>query len=122
MAGNLGAGVFSRFRVIIDWGREQMHVEPGADWNTRPFRKDRIGISGVRDGDAIKVTHVAANSPAEKRGWSAGRRIVAVNGKPVSARSWRADFMQVTRAPCGAEVELLEEGGRASKIVAADYY
>lgn len=121
-SGNLGAQIFSRFRFILDYTRERAHLEPGPDFQTLPFRKDRFGFQGVLDDGDIKVTFVSPRSPAEKDGWEVGHRIKAVNGRAASAPNWRADLLQWSTVPVGTEVSLTDGDGRVRKLVAADYY
>ena len=122
LAGNLGAGLFSRFRLIFDCSRSRLHVEPGPEWETRPFRKDRLGLSAkFRDG-AIEIMFVAPGSPAEKAGWEPGQRISALNGERVSADSWRAALARCANVAAGTEVRLTDGAGRERKLVAAEYY
>jgi predicted metalloprotease with PDZ domain len=45
------------------------------------FVRDRSGLATVRDGDGVKVSFVAANSPAAAAGWKAGDAIVAIDGR-----------------------------------------
>jgi hypothetical protein len=122
IAGNLGSGVLSRFRAIFDYSRARLHLEPGPDWDTRPFAKDRLGLTGaLRDG-VIEVTFVAPHSPAEKSGWRPGQRIAALAGEPVTAATWRAALRRLAESPAGTEIVLTDGEGAARKLVAAEYY
>jgi hypothetical protein len=122
IAGNLGSGVLARFRVIFDYSRARLHLEPGPDWDTRPFAKDRLGLAGVFRVDGIDVTFVAPLSPAEKDGWKPGQRITALAGEPVSAATWRAALRRVAESAAGTEIVLTDGEGKARKLVAAEYY
>ena len=67
-AGILGAEILRRFRVIFDFSRESMIVEPKAAL-TEPFRADASGLrlrSSGPDYREFTVTGVVEDSPAEK--------------------------------------------------------
>jgi membrane-associated protease RseP (regulator of RpoE activity) len=120
--GNMGAGVFSRFRLVFDYSRDQLHVEPGPDYATRPFRKDRIGLQVLLKDGLLEVSHVSPGSPAAKAGLKAGALIKAVNGQPVRAEGWRSEALRWSTSPAGTEVAIIDADGNAHKLIAADYY
>lgn len=119
--GNLGAGVFTRFRMIFDYARETLWVEPGEGWNEKPFRRDRVGLyAEMRDG-ALVVSFVAPGSPAAKLGVQPGAVIDALDGQRITAESWREALFQWSGAPAGAELRLTIDG-EERVLTAADYY
>jgi hypothetical protein len=120
--GNVGADVLSRFRVIVDYGRDRAHVEPGPDWQSRPFRKDRVGLGGSFDEDGVLVTVVAPGSPADKAGWKAGQRITSIDGRPITAGSWREAVFAWRKMPAGTAIRLTDGEGRVHELAASDYY
>lgn len=122
IAGNLGAGLLKRFRVIFDYSRARLTLEPGPEWDTRPFRKDRIGLSGTFEDGGIVVNFVAPDSPAEEAGWKAGQRITAIDGEPVDEAAWRAALSRSADSPSGTEIALTDGEGRERTLIAADYY
>ena len=64
-----------------------------------------VGIQIAARDEAVIVTHVFPDSPAEKAGLRAGDRLVAVNGKP--ARGDRLESVVATvRGPEGSRVKL----------------
>jgi hypothetical protein len=84
--GNIGAPVLSRFRVIFDYSRKRMILEPGPRF-AEPFDFDMSGLSVQVEGDAFDrftVSRITPGSPAEAAGFAVGDRIVAVNGEPVA--------------------------------------
>jgi predicted aspartyl protease len=120
-AGNVGAGVFSRFRTIFDYPHDRLIVEPGPGWDTEPFRKDRSGIQADLVDDGLDIAFVAPGSPALAAGLKAGDRIVAVNGEPVTGAYWESAY----RWQFGAEGERAEldlAGGRRITLVLKTYY
>ncbi len=120
--GNLGAGVFSRFRLIFDYAREALWVEPGAEWDKQPFRRDRVGIQGRFDDGALLVSFVAPGSPAEKGGVQPGERITRLGDKPLTADNWRVELMNWSNAPAGSEVKFTGAGGEERTLRAVDYF
>jgi hypothetical protein len=119
--GNLGAGVFARFRMIFDYARETLWVEPGEAWNDKPFRRDRIGIYGELEDGALVVSFVAPGSPAAKLGVKAGDAITTLDGKGLTAEGWREALMRWSGAPAGTELRLTIDG-KERVLTAADYY
>lgn len=122
LLGNLGGGVFSRFRLIFDYSRDLLHVEPAAGWQTRPFRRDRLGLACQWEEDALVVKFVPPGSPAATAGLAVGTRIVQLGGKPIPADRWRETVIAHTGLAAGTEVTLRTVEGRELRLIAADYY
>lgn len=83
----LGAQFLQRYRVIFDYSRRELILEPAPD--ARPDRFDRSGaflIAGADDRRRISVHEVLPGSPAAEAGLRKDDRLVAVDGRP--ARSW----------------------------------
>ncbi len=119
IAGNLGAGVLTRFRILFDYPHQMLWLEPGAEWD-RPFERNRSGLQMTPDGKAMRVVFVAPGSPAAAAGWEAGARIVAIDGKKVNPRDpsstdWR-------HRPAGTRVRLETDDAKLHELVLADYY
>jgi hypothetical protein len=126
VAGNLGAGVLARFRVVFDRSRMRLHLEPADDASTRAWRMDRFGLSCAFEDGAVVVTFVAPGSPAAAAGWKPGERIAAVDGVALAGTSWRAELDRATRAPPGTEIALTvhdDRGTGATRTArTAEYY
>jgi hypothetical protein len=122
LAGNLGSAVFRRFRLVFDYGRRTLHVEPGEHWETAPFRRDRVGIEADFLDGALAVVFVAPGSPAAKAGITVGERIRSLGGQALDAAGWRAALSAWADASPGSEVHFEDGAGRARSLVAADYY
>ncbi len=121
-AGNLGAGILSRFRVIFDYGQDRLLVEPGEGWGSRPFDRNRTGLSLQAAGDGgCEVLLVAPGSPAEKAGIVKGDRVIAVDGSPLGA-DYRQRLLELSRRAPGTEVRVELAGGTVKGLVLADYY
>ena len=85
VAGNLGAGVLSRFTLIFDYRAQTVTFVPNRDVR-RPFFRDRTGLSLNQSGpSAFEVRQVVPDSAAAVAGIVAGDRIVAFDGKPVKS-------------------------------------
>jgi hypothetical protein len=85
-AGNIGAGALKRFRVIIDYARNRMILEPTGRL-ADPDEYDMSGLSILGVGtnyDTIRVRQVADDSPASKAGIKRDDIIDRINGRPVA--------------------------------------
>ena len=121
-AGNLGAGVLSRFHVWIDFGRDQIHVEPGANIDAE-FSRDRLGMHTTADGEELEVVYLSPGSPAEAAGLEKGTRLVGINEhRPKSAKALRDLLRSLARLPAGTELTLIDAAGEEHRVVLADYY
>lgn len=122
MAGNLGAGILSRFRTIFDYSREQLHLEAGSGMRSTPFRKDRLGLITVPEGQALRVAFVAPGSPAERDGWKRGDAIVAIDGVSESPQRLKKLLERRGRGSDGTRVTLRDSRGNNRTVVLATYY
>jgi hypothetical protein len=121
LAGNLGAGILSRFRVLFDYPHECLWLEPGSGWDTEPFPRDKTGLSPRYDGDRLVVDYVAPGSPAEAEGWKEGEVITAVDGEPIGP-SWWDRYLTWVRSPDGTEVTLTLADGSTRTLTMRTYY
>ena len=78
----LGLEIFSRFRMVCDFGGSRLWLEADAAELARPFAKDRTGLVFRPDANGLHVIHVALGSPAAKAGFHVGDRVVTINGRP----------------------------------------
>ncbi|HVS21394.1 MAG TPA: aspartyl protease family protein [Pyrinomonadaceae bacterium] len=84
--GPIGNEIMRRFKVVIDYSRQRMMLEPNAHLSD-PFETDMSGIdfdSEGKDCRVFKVTDVAEKSPAAEAGILSGDEIVAINDKPAN--------------------------------------
>jgi hypothetical protein len=84
--GNIGRGILSRFKVIFDYSRKRMILEPGPSFR-EPFESDMSGIALVTrppEFQQVIVLRVREGSPALEAGVRPGDEIVSVNGTPAA--------------------------------------
>jgi hypothetical protein len=89
LAGILGAEVLRRFKVIFDYSRSQMILEPNANF-ADPCEFDMSGmfvLTAADRPDLIQVREVLPGSPAFEAGIRPGDVIAAVDGRPAAQLS-----------------------------------
>jgi hypothetical protein len=82
--GLIGGGALRRFKVVFDYSRQRMILEPNEHFHA-PFEFDMSGaflISDLPDSDGFKVFSVMPKTPASEAGLRAGDVIVAIDGEP----------------------------------------
>ncbi len=110
--GQLGGEIFRRFRVVFDYSRGRMILEPNANFSD-PFGADSSGLDIVAEGRDLRtftVNAVEPGSPAAEAGLREEDVIVAVDGRPAAD----FDLDQLTRLfmQAGREYELTVRRGR----------
>jgi hypothetical protein len=117
----VGLPILERFNLRVDFSANQLALAPiPAVFNTE-FRKDRSGIGASRDGDQLRVIHVAPGSPAASAGLKVGDVIVAINGMHLDA----AYFMSRPHegsGHAGKKFRLTLANGSIIEFVLTDYY
>jgi hypothetical protein len=78
-AANIGAGVWKRFAVTFDYGRQTMTLVPNAAFDQRETY-DRSGAFLIRQGGKILVVDVRPGTPAADAGLLKGDAVVTVGG------------------------------------------
>jgi predicted aspartyl protease len=94
--GLIGDQILRRFKVIVDYSRRQMILEPDLHF-AEPYEIDMSGIELVADGDDLLIDDVDENSAAAEAGVKGGDILLAINGRPApefSLDQIRAMFMQ----------------------------
>lgn len=82
--GIIGVGLLRRFRVIFDYARNQMILEPN-QYFTEPFETTKSGLLLVvhqDKGKVFRVCGISENSPATEADLRKGDLIIEINGKP----------------------------------------
>jgi Aspartyl protease/PDZ domain len=85
-AGNIGSAVLRRFKVIFDYSRSRMILEPNKKFSD-PFEHDMSGLSLVTESPAfnvVSIDRVLTQSPAAEVGIKKGDEIVSINGRPAT--------------------------------------
>jgi predicted aspartyl protease len=119
---NLGLAVLSRFHLTIDFAHDRIWMRPYPDAATAPFRKNRSGLGMVPEEGRLRVTHVAAGSPAEVAGWRVGEMIVAIEGRPIGPDYIAGGLSRWNTAPAGQVVALQMVDGSTRRLTLDDYY
>ena len=117
---NLGIGLLKQFDLTLDLGRDRLVLKPLA--NPAEFDRDRAGLRAVPAGSALAISFVSPQGPAAKAGIKAGDRIVAINGEAIGKDFFASAAGRWNLASAGTPVTLTLEGGRAVRVVLADFY
>jgi hypothetical protein len=84
--GQIGGEVLRRFRLILDYSRLRMILEPN-EHLAEPVEEDMSGFEFVAEGEGLKtltINEVLANSPAAEAGLQEEDELIAINGRPVT--------------------------------------
>ncbi|MGI4876749.1 MAG: aspartyl protease family protein [Janthinobacterium lividum] len=115
--GNIGMGILSRFRLIVDFpGNKVLFARP-IDTDTL-FPVNHAGVT-LRPGEGTAtVLYIAPGSPADRAGLKAGAKIDSVDGQPVAAgKSGDWQF-----GPVGKVIRLHLTNGEEKDVVLARYF
>jgi hypothetical protein len=81
--GNIGAAVWEQFKVILDYERRQVILEPNDQFG-KYIEYNRSGLvlaAAADDSHMVKVEKVADNSPASEAGIRPGDLLVSIDGR-----------------------------------------
>ncbi len=84
--GQIGGEVLRRFRLILDYSRQRIILEPN-EHLAEPVEADMSGFELVAEGANLKtltINEVLANSPAASAGLQEEDELTAINGRPVT--------------------------------------
>ncbi|HEU5238991.1 MAG TPA: aspartyl protease family protein [Pyrinomonadaceae bacterium] len=87
LAGNIGARIAGKFRLFLDYSRNQIIFEPNSTF-ADPLDYALTGASIIAEGSdyrTFRVREVVENSAASEAGLQKDDIVVAVNGRPASA-------------------------------------
>ena len=83
-AGNIGNHLLERFACTFDYEHRMVYLEPGK----RVDQRDRFTLAGfqlAKLGGEFRAMQVLPGSAADKAGLQAGDRVLAIDGRPVTA-------------------------------------
>lgn len=118
--GIMGNVILDRYRIIIDYIREDVYLQPTRDFR-KAFEFDRSGITLVAAGEDLGkyiVLSVVADSPAAEVGIQKGDEVRIVNGVPAYLRGLENIVRILQRKP-GKQVKLVirRDGERMTKKI-----
>jgi predicted aspartyl protease len=120
---NVGLQLLSRFRLVIDFAGDRMWMTPYADAASRPFRRNRTGLSLTPQAPGqLVVDHVAAGSPAATGGWKKGDLIAALDGRSIPPDYMASDASMWIYGAAGRTVTLTLADGTQRRLTLADYF
>ncbi len=114
--GNLGNDVLRHFVVYLDYERQRVILEKGADFD-KDFPRDKSGLAlALNDDDEIEAFYVSPGTPAERAGLAAGDVLRSVNGIPIDLMDGVIAVRELLKAPAGTEYrfEVERDGGTRS--------
>jgi len=120
--GNLGTDLFSRFHMIVNYGADELYLEPDEAQLGQPFDRERAGLQITLTADGAEVYHVMAGSPAAAASIAEGDLIVAINGAPVTDQYWENDQWLWSHAAPGTDATLQFADGREVTLTLANFY
>lgn len=84
--GNIGAQIMNRFKVLLDYQRQRMILEPNSSFGA-PFDRAFAGLSIEAQGAdyrTFRITQILENSPAAEAQLQSDDIITAIDGKPAT--------------------------------------
>jgi len=84
LAGSLGNSLLRNFVIYLDYPKQQVIIERGAEFN-RPLAEDKSGmLVRMSDTGQPMVSFVAADTPAHVAGFMPGDLIEKIDGHPAA--------------------------------------
>lgn len=114
--GTLGAPVFRRTIMIVDYPHDRVIFEPGPGFDA-PYEADMSGLSLVgAAGEAVTVSYVVAGSPAVQAGIAAGDELLAVDGAPARPQEFDALRASFRTAPGATRRLTVRRAGETREV------
>jgi hypothetical protein len=104
VAGNVGGGVFKRFSLTLDYGKQTMTLQSNDSYMT-PDDYERAGLFLINHNGAFTIIDVRPQTAAAQAGFLKGDVVDSVDGKPatgMSLQSIRKLFFQ----PAGTQIKI----------------
>lgn len=106
ITGNAGNDFLSRFTLYLDYKREQVIVEKGADFDTE-MPVDHSGLQLILgEGGQMEALTISAGTPAADAGIQKGDIVTEIDGKSPEALGGILGVREMLRAPVGTTYEL----------------
>jgi S1-C subfamily serine protease len=84
--GVIGGGILRRFKVIFDYARQQLILEPNAG-SDEPIEYDMSGMRLHTEGDqfgTFRIHQVLEHTPAARAGLRKGDELITIDGAPAT--------------------------------------
>lgn len=106
LAGNAGNDLFRHFTIYLDYKREKVILEKGADFE-KVFPTDHSGLQ-VRydDSNRVVVLMAAPGTPSATAGLQKGDQLASVDGKTIESLGGLVAFRELLKGPIGTVVTL----------------
>jgi len=115
--GNIGGEILRRFRIILDYSRGQLILEPNKHF-AEPYEYNMSGVRLVaadKEARLFKVSQVMPNSPAAEAGLGEGDVLTAIDGR--STGELTLDEINKVLKQDGRECQLqIERNGKTMQI------
>ena len=116
-AGTVGEGIYTRYRVFLDYPHHRAIFEPTAKTSTPFPERKTYGLTLIANGDDLRtflVTAIRAGSPAEKDGFLKGDIIFGLDDKPATVFTLAQLRDVLLREGDTHEFKILRAGRQAS--------
>jgi predicted aspartyl protease len=117
--GNLGAAIFDKFNVTLDYAHNRIILEPNTRF-ARPTEYDKSGLSlesFAPDFRRFQVVHVARNSPAAEAGVQVGDVLVEIDERSLE-RSSLSDIRSILATADTCRITILRGAERVYMTLA----
>jgi hypothetical protein len=119
MTGNAGNDLFRHFDLYLDYAREKVIVEKGANFAT-VFPTDHSGLQLLlNDSNQVTVLMAAPGTPAEKAGFLKDDQVVKIDGKSPEELGGIMKIREILKGPVGTNIkfDLLRDGKPATATI-----
>lgn len=114
--GTLGAPIFRRTTMIVDYPHSRVIFEAGPGFDA-PYEADMSGMSLVgAPGGPVTVSYVVAGSPAAQAGIATGDELVAVDGAPARSEDFDSLRASFRTAPGATRRLTVRRGGETREV------
>ncbi|MFZ1947862.1 MAG: aspartyl protease family protein [bacterium] len=110
--GNIGNDILRHFVLYLDYSRQQLVFEKGADFD-KVFPRGKAGLGlVVADDGGYEVFYVAKDTPAERARFKAGDVVKKINGIPAESFASLIALTELFKAEAGTvyDIEIARDG------------